>query len=84
MADEKTPERYSIEKESKNMVAGALAKLPPMYQNVLWLIYFDGCSSKEAAAILRKNDRQIKNLLYRAKRAIKQKLEQEDFRYEEQ
>lgn len=84
MADEKTPERYFIEKESKSMVAGALAKLPPMYQNVLWLIYFDGCSNKEAAAILQKNDRQIKNLLYRAKRAMKQKLEREDFRYEEQ
>jgi len=37
----------------------------------------------ETAEIMRKNERQIRNLLYRAKAALKTQLEKEGFEYEE-
>ena len=36
-----------------------------------------------SAVALKKNERQIKNLLYRAKQSLKSKLEKEGFIYEE-
>ena len=53
------------------------------YKNILWLVFFEGFSNREAAIILKKSERQIKNLLYRAKQSLKQKLEKEGFVYEE-
>ena len=38
---------------------------------------------REAAAILKKNDRRMKNLLYRAKQSLKSELEKDGFTYEE-
>ena len=83
MADKERLEQSYIKEENKIIVYKAIAELIPDYRNILWLIYFDGCSNKEAAIILKKNDRQIKNLLYRAKQAMKLKLEKENFIYEE-
>ncbi|MBP5461840.1 MAG: sigma-70 region 4 domain-containing protein, partial [Lachnospiraceae bacterium] len=61
----------------------SLRKLAPDYRAVLWLVYFENFSGKEAASILKKNDRQMKNLLYRAKQSLKSELEKEGFTYEE-
>ena len=55
----------------------------PEYRNVLWLVYFEKFSNKETAIVLKKSERQIKNLLYRAKKSLKSKLEKEGFEYEE-
>ena len=55
----------------------------PEYRNVLWLVYFEKFSNKETAIVLKKSERQIKNLLYRAKKSLKSKLEKEGFENEE-
>ncbi|MBQ6211891.1 MAG: RNA polymerase subunit sigma-24, partial [Ruminococcus sp.] len=52
------------------------------YSQVLYLTYFEGFSNSEAAKILDKNNRQIENLIYRAKQALKAQLEKEGFVYE--
>ncbi len=77
-------ERSYIKNEEKNAVYNALTELAPDYRNVLWLVYFEDFSNREAAMILKKSDRQIKNLLYRAKQSLKSILEKEGFHYEKQ
>lgn len=83
LIEESNLEKSYIQDERKIEVHKALSSLNRDYKNILWLVYFEGFSNREAAEILRKNDRQIKNLLYRAKQALKSKLEKEGFIYEE-
>ena len=61
----------------------ALKKLNSEYRQILWLVYFEGLSNVDVAVIMKKNARQIKNLVYRAKSALKSELEKEGFEYEE-
>ncbi len=72
-----------IKEERKIAVHKALWELRTEYRTVLWLVYFEGFSNREAAGILKKSERQVKNLLYRAKQSLKSTLEKEGFVYEE-
>ena len=45
------------------------------YSEVLFLIYFEGFSNSEAARVMNKSQRQITQLLYRAKEALKKEME---------
>ena len=83
LSEELSLERSYIKEERKIIVHKALSQLATDYRVVLWLVYFEGFSNKEAAIALKKNARQIKNLLYRAKQSLKSKLEKEGFIYEE-
>ena len=80
--DEHTLEQSYIKEESKLFINNALYKLNPEYRQVLWLVYFEKFSNKEAGLILKKSDRQMKNLLYRAKITLKEELKKEGFEYE--
>ena len=59
-----------------------MRKLTPEYQQVLWLIYFEELSNKEAAKIMKKSVRSVESLLYRARKSLKSQLEMEGFDYE--
>ncbi|MBQ7670022.1 MAG: RNA polymerase sigma factor [Clostridia bacterium] len=83
LSDEYDLERSYIKEERKIVVHRAMGKLPDDYRQVLWLTYFEDFSNKEASVIMNKNDRQIRNLLYRAKQSLKCELEKEGFTYEE-
>ena len=83
LSEELSLEQSYIKEERKIIVHKALTKLTTDYRIILWLIFFEGFSNKEAAIALKKNDRQIKDLLYRAKQSLKSKLEKEGFIYEE-
>lgn len=83
LSDELSLEQSYIKEERKIIIHRALSKLAPDYRTILWLVYFEGFSNKEAATILKKNNRQVKNLLYRAKQSLKSTLEKEGFVYEE-
>ncbi len=83
LSDEHSLESAYIKEEDKIALHQAMSSLIPDYKAVLWLIYFERFSNKEAADVLGKNDRQIKNLLYRAKQSLKSILEKEGFDYEE-
>ncbi len=83
LSEEQSLEQSYIKEERKIIVHKALSELSTDYRTILWLVFFEGFSNKEAAIVLKKNDRQIKDLLYRAKQSLKSKLEKEGFIYEE-
>ncbi len=83
ISDEKDLERSYLQEEQKIALYRALEKLPSEYQQILWLIFFEGMSNKEAGIAMKKSGRQIRNLLYRAKQSLKKTLEKEGFDYEE-
>ncbi len=83
LSEEQSLEQSYIKEERKIIVHKALSDLSTDYRTIIWLVFFEGFSNAEAAIILKKNDRQIKNLLYRAKQSLKSKLEKEGFIYEE-
>lgn len=55
----------------KQAVNAAIAKLPEDMQVAVHLIYFEDLSYKEAAKIMKKNEKQVDNLLYRAKKELR-------------
>ena len=83
LKDEKDLEKMYIIEERKLAVHNALKIIHPEYRQVLWLLYFEGFTNTEVAAIMKKNSRQMKNLVYRAKNALKSELDKEGFIYEE-
>ena len=83
LQDEYDLEKMYIIEERKIAVHRALKNLYSEYRQVLWLIYFEGFSNADAATVMKKNSRQMKNLLYRAKSALKSELDKEGFVYEE-
>ena len=83
LRDEADLERAYLREEQKILVHGAMGHLPTDYRQILWLAYFEGLTNAEAATVMGKNDRQIRNLLYRAKQSLKAELEKEDFTYED-
>ncbi len=82
-AEQENLENSYIIEERKIIVHRALSELSTDYRTVLWLVYFEGFSNKEVVIALKKSDRQVKNLIYRAKQSLKSKLEKEGFIYEE-
>lgn len=70
-------ERVYIRKEGRIAVHRAMEKLPSDYRQVIWLVYFEEMTNPDAAIIMKKNERQIRNLLYRAKQSLKKELERE-------
>ena len=81
--DEGDLERLYIIEERKIFVHRALKKLNADYRQILWLLYFEDMSHTEAATVMKKSTRQMKNLVYRAKSALKSELDKEGFVYEE-
>ena len=83
LVEEESVERAYLKKEQKMALYHAMRSLKPEYRQVLYLTYFDGFSNADAAVAMNKSRRQIENLIYRAKKALKAQLEKENFVYEE-
>ena len=83
LADEEDLERNYIQNEQKRTVHQALHSLKPEYRQVLYLTYFEEFTNEETAKVMHKTNRQIRNLLYNAKKALKSELERRGFQYEE-
>ena len=82
-ADEEAFETAFIRDERKMTVHHAMRRLKPEYRQVLWLVYFEEFSNREAARVLKKSTHNVETLLYRARKALKAELEKEGFTYEE-
>ncbi len=82
-AEESSLEQAYISETRKLVLHCALKSLPTDYRQVIWLVYFEEMSNDEAARAMKKNSKQIRNLLYRGKQALKNELEKEGFVYEE-
>ena len=76
-------EETYIKKEEKIAVHRALGKLNGEYRQVLWLAYFEELPNVEIGRIVGKSKRQVENLLYRAKQALKTELRKEGIGNEE-
>lgn len=83
LVEEQSVERAYLQEEQKIALHRALRQLNADYRQVLYLTYFDGFSNADAAQAMGKSTRQIENLVYRAKKALKAQLEKENFEYEE-
>ena len=82
IAEEENLEQLYIREKRNILVHRALSRLPADYRTVLWLVFFEGFSNREVSVALKKSDRQVKNLLYRAKQSLKTALEKKGFMYE--
>ena len=81
--EEANLEQAYIRQERSILLRRAIQKLKPEYRQILWLIYFEEFSNREAAVIMKRSTHSVETLVYRAKRALKQQLDEEDFIYEE-
>ena len=66
-----TLEETLLSDRRKQAVNNAIAQLSQDMQAVVHLIYFEDLSYEEAAKILKKNKKQVDNLLYRAKKELR-------------
>ncbi len=73
-----TEERYLAE-ETKRALHDALKIIPSAYAESLRLMYFGGFSEKEIAHITKRSVRSTYDLIYRAKKALKEHLMKEGF-----
>lgn len=74
-----TPDSYIEREENKQHLQKAMRDLKVEYYEVLMLLYFEDKSYLEAGQIMSKSVKQISDLAYRAKAALKKKMEKEGF-----
>ncbi len=82
-SDEDSLEHSYIKEEERITLHKAMSKLKPQYRQVLWLVYFEDFSHREAARIMKKPAGSIKTLVFRAKQELKSQLEKEGFSYDD-
>ena len=75
-ADKAFPEEETLEEtvltdERKRVINNALCLLSDDMRIVIHLVYFENLPYKEAARVMKKNHKQIDNLLYRAKKELR-------------
>lgn len=73
--------RY-IQQEDRLIIHRTMKKLKREYRQVLWLVYFEGFSCAEAGKIMGKSVSNTQTLACRARQALKTKLLEEGFEYE--
>ena len=66
-----TLEQLVITDERKQAVNEALRQLPEQLRTAVHLIYFENMTYEEAAGVMKKNRKQVDNLLYRAKKELR-------------
>ena len=81
---EQCVESRLLQDERARIVRQAMHTLRTDYRSVLHLSFFEEMSNEETAAAMGKNRRQVENLLYNAKKALRAELERRGFPYEEQ
>ena len=77
IADRILLEDQFLKNERNRLVNQALTSLPDDMRSVIHLVYFEELSYEEAASIMRKNKKQVDNLLYRAKQLLRTTLGKE-------
>ena len=70
-SEQETLEEIILADERKRVVNNALNSLPDDMRVVIHLIYFEDLSYDEAAKVMKKNRKQVDNLLYRAKKELR-------------
>ncbi len=68
-------EAISFTNEADGEVYSAVCELPQNYKTVIYLMYYEGYKIKEIANFMKTSEGTIKTWLYRAREALKEKLE---------
>ncbi len=76
-------EKEFLKEESKIVLYEAMRALSDGYRQVLWLVYFEDMSAKEAAAVVKKPVHAVENLLSRARQALRTELQRKGYTYED-
>ena len=76
-------EEMIIRNDKHKAVREAIGKINETYATVIHLLYFESMSYDEIGKVMKKSNKQIKNLAYRARNSLKEVLEKEGFSYEE-
>lgn len=82
LADNEMLDKAILKNEQNKQLHNAMKHMHNEYKDVLHLVYFENMSYDEASTVLGKSIKQINNLVYRAKQALKLELEKEGFVYE--
>ena len=69
--DSVTLEELVLKDQLQYRVHQALNQLPEQLRTAVHLVYFEDLSYEEAAKVMRKNRKQVDNLLYRAKKELR-------------
>lgn len=75
--DEKTLEETVLADERRRAVHAAIAELPEEMRVAVHLIFFESMTYDEAAKVMKKNKKQVDNLLYRAKKELRSILSED-------
>lgn len=84
ISDETDIEAEYIKDEQNRAVRQAIRGLKKEYAQVIYLVFFEGLSNSEAAEIMGKSNRQVSDLIYRAKKALSVELESREESLNEQ
>lgn len=71
-----------LEKEEHKILHKALSQVKDEYREAIHLVFFEELSYEEAAGVMKKSRKQIDNLVYRGKNALRTILDKEGFKYE--
>ena len=66
-----------LKEEEKRRLHEALGTIADDYSTALHLVYFEGMSNEQVGRVMKKNKKQVENILYRAKKALRKELEKE-------
>ena len=75
--------RAYLRDETHRAVHRALGRLIDSHREVLWLVYFENLSVKEAAEVLGKSPHAAESLIHRARLSMKAELEKEGITHED-
>ena len=76
-SDEDALEASVVKEDTRRALLRAIDQLSADYRSAVYLVYFENMSYDEAGFVLKKSRKQINNLCYRAKTALKKLLEKE-------
>ena len=71
LSEGSAPEEKIFADERREAVRKGMEKLPDDMREVLTLVYFEELSYEDAARVMKKNKKQIDNLLYRSKEELR-------------
>ncbi len=73
----RSPEDDYLQSERSRTLYNAIGTLPEEMRTAVHLVYFDDLSYEECATVMKKSRKQIDNLLYRAKKKLRELLGEE-------
>lgn len=71
------PEELAVANEDAALLRASIERLCDNYRTAIQLVYFEDMSREQAAIVMKKSKKQIENLLYRAKKAIRADMERQ-------